>query len=61
VQAKLMSRRFELVAILEQAEQFTGEGGAKVKGGDGAGACTLTWTDVVHRMVTLSVESPFMY
>ena len=55
IKDKLKSRQFELVGILERAEQLTGEGGKvkKVPGGEGQGACTITWTDVVNRMVSL--------
>jgi len=68
VKAKLQSRRFELVGILERAEQLTGvEGKAnKVPGGEGQGACTITWTDIVHRLVDFKIyfgrtvaEGPF--
>jgi len=54
IQDKLQSRQFELVEILERAEESTGKGGKenKVNGGEGRGACTITWTDVVRRMVT---------
>ena len=41
------------MGILERAEELTGEGGKvkKIPGGEGQGACTITWTDVVHRLV----------
>lgn len=39
--------------ILENIENMTGEAGvsAKVKGADGAGSITISWPQVVERMV----------
>ena len=55
IKAKMQKQQFELVGLLERSEQLTGEGGRakKIPGGEGQGACTITWTDVVNRMVML--------
>jgi hypothetical protein len=50
---KLLSRKFQLVTVLETAAQTTGEAGAKngIKGADGEGSVTITWDQIVMRMV----------
>ena len=55
---KLQARAFELVKLLERAEETTGPAGAaaRVVGADGIGACSITWEMLVDRMVRYATD-----
>ena len=53
LQRKLTSRQFELVEVLENAADVTGDAGVanRVPGADGPGSVHVTWAALVRRMV----------
>jgi hypothetical protein len=58
INKKLLARKFHLLHVLETAAETTGEGGVKngIKGAKGEGAVTITWDQIVVRMVSYMRE-----